>query len=679
MPYLVGPLPVGQREGHDRAGRVRFAVSRLAVERVRSTALPFSSPEDLIATSSSPAVPAAAAPSGTTAADTYRQRHDAFVTERDRAHSRWSLIANLRLVGFVAFAIVMWQVLFVRATAALWLLAAAVVLAVIALVLYHGRLRTERDRLHRLVDANTIASRRLALAWDQLPLPPDTGTDRQHAYAYDLNIIGRASLEQRIGTLATQRGWATLRSWLLAPASTEDIAGRQAAVAELAAEIDQRQRVEAAGHLPGDDSGIIADPTDLLAWAEGPIWLRTRSWLIVISWISPLAMIALVVAQISGLVSWPWWLVPVTINVILSQLIGARASDLVARVAPLHRSIAGYSDVFAAITSRDHQVPLLVRIHTALGDGPDGATTQIRKLTRASSLALPRGSMLYFPFQMAFLWDIHVLAGLERWQVQAGSHVRRWIEEAAEWEAVAALSVLAHDHPDWTYPVVTSTDDRFRAVALRHPLIDQADAVPNSVEVGPMGTLLFVTGSNMSGKSTLLRAVGVNSVLAQAGGPVAAAALSQPVVDIWTCMRVEDSLARGVSFFMAELQRLKAVVDAAKAATERPVLYLLDEILQGTNTAERQIASRQVLQQLARLQTIGAVSSHDLGLLDGDVLADVARSVHFAESFHRGPDGPDMTFDYTLRPGLATSTNALKLMELIGFEVDEPTPSPSPR
>jgi len=633
-------------------------------------ALPFSSSEDLIATISSSAT--AATPS--TPADTYRQRHDAFAAERDRVHGRWSLVANLRLVGFVVFAIVMWQVLFVRATAALWLLAAAVALVVIALVIYHGRLRVERDRLARLVDVNVLADHRLALAWDELPMPPDAGTAHAHAYAYDLNIIGRASVEQRIGTPATQRGWATLRSWLLAPASTEDIAERQAAVAELAVEIDQRQDVEAAGHLPGN-GGIIGDPTDLLAWAEGQIWLRSRSWLIAISWISPLALIVLIVAQVIDIVNWPWWLIPVTVNVILSHLIGARASDLVARVAPLHRSIAGYSDLFAAITSRRPQASLLMRIYDALGDGPDGATTQVHKLTRASSLALPRGSMLYFPFQMALLWDIHVLAGLERWQVQAGSDVRTWIEQAAEWESVAALSVLAHDHPAWTYPTVASTEDRFRATTMAHPLIDPAEAVPNSVEVGPIGTLLFVTGSNMSGKSTLLRAIGVNAVLAQAGGPVAAATLRQPVVDVWTCMRVEDSLACGVSFFMAELQRLKAVVDAAKAATDRPVLYLLDEILQGTNTAERQIASRQVLQQLARLQAIGAVSSHDLGLLEGNALAEEARSVHFAESFHRGPDGPDMTFDYTLRPGLATSTNALKLMELIGFDVDESVPT----
>jgi DNA mismatch repair ATPase MutS len=178
----------------------------------------------------------------------------------------------------------------------------------------------------------------------------------------------------------------------------------------------------------------------------------------------------------------------------------------------------------------------------------------------------------------------------------------------------------------------------------------------------------------MSGKSTLLRAVGLNAVLAMAGGPVAATRFVLPPVDVWTCMRVEDSLARGVSFFMAELQRLKAVVDAADSATERPVLYLLDEILQGTNTAERQIASRRVLGQLAERNAIGGVSSHDLTLIEGSDLERKAVPVHFAETFTRSPEGPNMTFDYDLRPGLATSTNALALMELLGFDV-EPEPA----
>ena len=600
--------------------------------------------------------------------DLYATRRDDFAAQRDRVHRQWSLIANLRLIGFVAIALLLWRWLFVTADALTTVGLMAALILVIALVVTHGRLRRERDRLARLVTVNERAIARATLAWDALPLPPSSEIARDHAYAYDLNVLGRASLEQRIGTPATRRGWATLRAWLLAPTSPTEIAARQEAVAELGGQIDRRQQVESAS-IGTDDE--LADPAALIAWASGTTWLRERPWLTIIAWISPIAFVLAIIAQVSGLTPYPLWLAPIVVNVLVSQLVGARASTLVAEVTPLHQTIAGYQTIFAAIATDPGASSRLRTIAQTLGDGPDGAMTQIARLTRASTLAVPRGAMLYFPFQLAFLWDLHVLAALERWQVRAGSQIEAWIDAAAEWEALAALAVLRHDHPDWTFPDVDLAHDRLAAEGIRHPLIVPSEAVANPVTVGPRGTLLLVTGSNMSGKSTLLRAVGANAVLAQAGGPVAADALRMPIVDVWTCMRVEDSLARGVSFFMAELLRLKAVVDAAMQATDRPVLYLLDEILQGTNTVERQIASRQVLRQLTRAQAIGAVSSHDLGLLESTDLDTAAEKVHFAETFTRDANGPSMTFDYALRPGLATSTNALKLMEVLGFTLED--------
>ena len=191
------------------------------------------------------------------------------------------------------------------------------------------------------------------------------------------------------------------------------------------------------------------------------------------------------------------------------------------------------------------------------------------------------------------------------------------------------------------------------------------------MEIGPPGTFLLVTGSNMSGKSTLLRAVGANVVLAQAGGPVCAEGLSLPPLELWTSMRVEDSLVEGVSLFMAELQRLREVVDAARKSRSdregRHLLYLLDEVLQGTNTAERQIAARQILRHLLEEGALGAVTTHDLTLADAPDLRERARAVHFREEVHRAGGEPSLSFDYRLRPGLATSTNALELMEIVGL------------
>jgi DNA mismatch repair ATPase MutS len=298
----------------------------------------------------------------------------------------------------------------------------------------------------------------------------------------------------------------------------------------------------------------------------------------------------------------------------------------------------------------------------------------LRRLGRAAGLAVPPSSMLYVPLQALLLWDVHVLAALERWKREGGQEARRWLQSLGELEALSALAGLRHDNPDWIFPVVDAHADSYRATNLGHPLLRDDVRVGNDVTIGPPGSFLFVTGSNMSGKSTLLRAIGVNGVLALAGGPVCARTLAMPPVQLWTSVRVQDSLERGVSFFLAELQRLKLVVDAATAARESGgprVLYLLDEILQGTNTAERSVAARRIIGYLVDQGAIGAVSTHDLALADDPRLAAAANAVHFTDTIGEGPDAPPMAFDYHLRTGVATTTNALRLMRLIGLDLED--------
>jgi DNA mismatch repair ATPase MutS len=275
--------------------------------------------------------------------------------------------------------------------------------------------------------------------------------------------------------------------------------------------------------------------------------------------------------------------------------------------------------------------------------------------------------------QAVTLWDFHVLDAIERWQARSGSQARAWFAALAEWDALAALATAAHDNPTWTFPEFSPDAAEALIVArgLGHPLLPTAGCVVNDISLGPPGTFLLVTGSNMSGKSTLLRAIGLNVVLAQAGGPVAARSFRLPPVVLATSMRVEDSLADGTSLFMAELVRLKQIVDAASrqraAGHERRLLFLLDEILHGTNSVERQIAVRRVMVHLLQQGAIGAISTHDLALAGVAPLDRAGKAVHFQESFHDSPSGRRMTFDYTLRPGLATTTNALELLEIVGL------------
>lgn len=614
-------------------------------------------------------ISSASSPTGSKA--TYADRRAGFEAQRLAVHRRWNLVANVRLLAFVGLGLAVWWA-FSAPHVARWALAVVLAAVAIALVRHHASLRRRRDRLAGLVLVNDRAIARLDLDWEAMPSPPDTDVPRSHPYAWDLDVVGPASLVRRLSTPTLLQGWQTLYRFLLEPAVTATIGERQLAVRELARNLDLRQGVEAAGRQM---EGETPDPAPFLRWSTASPWLLPRPWLWILSIASPIALVVLAILGFSGAITSPWWLAPITVNVVLFQVYGKRISSSVAEATPLHRTIAGYAEVFRLIGESAPESPLLRRISATLGGGQEGATVRMRRFARICSFVIPRGSIIWSPMQMALLWDIHVLHALERWRTRLGPQADAWFACAGEWEALAALSVLAHDHPDWAFPDVDPAHDEVLAENLAHPLIHFSEAVTNDVTVGPRGTFLFVTGSNMSGKSTLLRAVGLNAVLAMAGGPVAASRLALPDADVWTCMRVEDSLAKGVSFFMAELQRLKAVVDAADAARGQPVLYLLDEILQGTNTAERQIASRGVLAQLTRTNAIGAVSSHDLSLVEGSELESSAVAVHFAETFCRGPAGPDMTFDYRLRLGLATSTNALALMELLGFDLGAMRPN----
>jgi hypothetical protein len=437
-------------------------------------------------------------------------------------------------------------------------------------------------------------------------------------------------------------------------------------------------------------AGISPDVEAFLSWAESPQWLLARPWLVWLArFLVLVTSIALVrhIADIQAFLasapegtppgavlaalmpSGPLTLV-LAINISLSYFMSGRLAQSFDRLEAREREFQLYGEALELVPQRSFAAPPLQRIVAELT--PQGRTAHrwMQSLQSRIGLVDARHSgILHFVLQTLLLWDFHTLWLLERWQQQAGPHVRRWLKALGELEALNALAGLRHDNPAWVFPRVSADEDRFAAAGLGHPLLSDAKRVANDVDVGPAGTFLLVTGSNMSGKSTLLRSIGVNSVLAQAGGPVCAADLRMPPVELATSILVEDSLEDGVSFFLAELHRIRSVVDAADRAHEsgRTVLYLLDEVLRGTNSQERQVAVRRVILHLLRQVAIGAVSTHDLQIAEIPELAEAVRPVHFRETLHPGGD-PPMTFDYVMRPGVATTTNALLLMELVGLK-----------
>ncbi|MEJ7762913.1 MAG: hypothetical protein WKF80_08995 [Thermomicrobiales bacterium] len=578
---------------------------------------------------------------------------------------RWNRLANLRLLAFVAGAgLAGWG---------FWDdIPAAVIAGLVGLVAFawfvreHGRVGRERRIAALDGTVNHEAIARVRRDWAALPFRDPWTPAPEHPFSHDLNVFGPSSLAHLLSTTTTSMGQETLRRWLLEPARPSEVLPRQEAVAELAPDLDWRQVLERTGRL----SDAHPDPETFLDWAEAEPWLAKRPALRWVARISTGFLWLTGVADILGLLGVPLWILPLVVNLILSQTMGGAVHGVIGRATTRHRTMSHYAGMLGLLADRPWTTTWSRRTTSAVTDDDPGAPAALRRLDRLAAMVIPRGSQLYVPIQALTMWDIHVLDALERWQVGPGRKARGWLGALGEVEAIAALAALAHAEPGWVFPVVGTGEDAVRAAALAHPLLP-ASRVANDVRIGPPGTFLLVTGSNMSGKSTLLRAIGANAVLAGMGGPVCAGVMAMPPVRIATSARVEDSLARGVSFFLAELQRLKRVVEVAAegGGDGTRCLFLLDEILQGTNTAERQVAARQIIRRLIDLGAIGAVSTHDLTLAESPLLAAAADPIHFRETVGDAPGDAPMTFDYRSRPGLATSTNALRLMRLMGLDL----------
>lgn len=650
-------------------------------------------------------------------AATYADRRDRFGARRDEAAARARRLATGRTVAFAA---ALGLGVAAEWTSGGWPLAlgtaaAAAVLVFVVLVARHRRARRRARRAAALSEVNARALARLERDWDALPEPgPAAGPAPEgHPYASDLDLFGDASVRTLLDAVSTAPGASRLRSWLMEAArpgggtpirATER---RQELVDALAPRVDLRDRLGAEARLSGRvDPGAVER---FLAWAESGPWLRGRHAVRWSAWTLPVATWGLAAAHLGGLTGRPWWIFPVLATLFLAS----RTSGAV------HRSFDGAEAGAEALDGWASSLelvaglagdPELVELAEPLAGEEEDTPGRLRDLDRIVHLAGARHGLMHFFLQVLLCWDLHVLRRLERWRTSSGNAVRGWIDALARADALAALAALRHAHPGWAFPDLDPGARALEAEGMGHPLLEPGGCVRNDVTVGPPGSFLLVTGSNMSGKSTLLRALGVNVVLARAGAPVCARTMELPPLAVHTSLRVEDSVVRGVSQYMAELRRVRDVVESARgldpyagASGEESVgedgqgsgrgaargvgaadgadrdarptpalLYLLDEPLQGTNEAERREAVRIVLRGLLARGAVGAVATHDLRIHESRGLREAARPVHFRGRPRPGGDGPAISFDYRLRDGPATSTNALELLRLAGLGPSDP-------
>jgi ABC-type multidrug transport system fused ATPase/permease subunit len=617
----------------------------------------------------------------------YRQRMESHAEERHRLTSRDRSLSIAR--GLLFLIIVILSIAALSAPLLWWTVAAVAVLFLV-LAGWQEQVAARRHQISRLQLLHERQLARRHRQWERLgPMDFPVPSDRQ-AIARDLDLFGARSLFAWLCQAHTPMGRRMLRDWLLYPAEREEVLERQRLVAALAAEFDWREELQLHGMLleslePRENRGELA--TDqFLEWAEGPQWLAQRRWLKALSWIVPVSAILLLLALFSGAMTAN---TAVSLGLLLAIFSMTLNVMFTGRIHDTFDQISGRSD---RVRHYQGMLDVATRLPERVGPLPVGSAglrqvsrqglDRLARLHRIIRIANARRDGLLGIFHLAaqivFLWEVHLLARLEAWQQRWGSESRQWFESIGRLEALASLAAVAYDHPHWTFPVINPSAKEIEAQQLGHPLLAETERVTNDVRVGPGGTFVLVTGSNMSGKSTLLRTVGLNSVLAQAGSVVCAGRLVLPPLEIETSIRIADSLADGVSLYLAELRRMKEIIDRARQLNGGPrrLLYLLDEILHGTNSRERQVAVERVVKHLLDQGAIGMVSTHDLELASVPGLQNHCHPVHLRETLYWEGNRRNMSFDYKLHPGLSTTTNALVLLEMVGLTTADSEPSP---
>ena len=600
----------------------------------------------------------------------YEQRAAHFSKEAKRLEARSRGYSNLRLaifvIGVISVPIVpkgspFWILLL---TALILLLLVLFIAAAIRHQVIEERLQTSREMSRR----NEEGKARTARNWKDLPdrSPPAELVSGQ--LARDLDLFGQASLFDLVCTANTWEGRNGVAQALLHGVEQQKLPDRRAAIRELAPKLEFRQLLESATYpfrkstVPGNalftplqvDSRLLQQR--LLRW----FWF-----------VSPFLLLILLVLNLAGfLPRWPFGLL-LTLNFAGFALLRRKIDESFKSAISDDRAIAQYLRAFRYLAAEPLSSLELVGLKT-LGQEAFAKIGRLEGLISLSQLSRPGIPGARTLLNSFLLCDLHLAMALEKWWNQNGADFSRWLNAFGKLEEIGAFASLLHDNPTWSFPEFVA-DDRIVAEGLGHPLIPETKCVDNDVGVGPKGRILMVTGSNMSGKTTLLRAIGINVLLAKAGGPVCAKKLALPWVEVVTSMRAMDSVTNGVSLFMAELASIKAVMEAVQRVSREGhglVLYLLDEVLLGTNIDERRVITCRLIENLLKHRAIGAMSTHDLSLLHFADLAQYCQKIHFQETFVSNNGKLEMTFDYRIREGEAQSRNAIALVKHIGLELE---------
>jgi hypothetical protein len=591
------------------------------------------------------------------AAEEYVQRLSARQSQVAHFHRIHLRLGNLRL-GLAGLAVVMaWGAFGAHSFSPWWL--AAPVAGFAAVAVYHSRILRARELADRAVQFYERGLARIEDRWESSGETGERFDDlhQEHVYAADLDLFGKGSLFQLLSTARTRMGEDTLAQWLLSPATVECIRERHDAVGELREQLDLREDLA----VLGEDAGVGVHPDALLKWAESPsqmkpLWLR---------WLAPV----LAAMAIASVAVWAHWgmvtplIAIVVVEAILTYSLRKLLDEVLHGTEHTFRDLDLLTGALARVESHTFKGPRLLALQRELLASGIPSSLAIARLKTLVDLIDGRHDFFVRIIDAPLMYSVQLAFAAERWRKAHGGALRLWVDVLGEIEALLSVATYSFEHPADPFPVFTDGAAAFSAENLGHPLVPAAACVGNDVNIGATRVLL-VSGSNMSGKSTLLRAIGINVVLAMAGAPVRVRSVTLTPLQIGASIRVNDSLREGSSRFYAEIKRLRQIFDLAGG--DPALLFLLDELLQGTNSKDRRIGAEGIVRALVNRGAIGLVSTHDLALTDiGGSLEDNLRNVHFQDELQNG----HMTFDYKLRDGVVTKSNGLELMRSIGLEV----------
>ena len=586
----------------------------------------------------------------------YTQRRAARLEEAAARMRRFRTVGIVRLVALASAIAVGWLVY--GGLAAWWWLLPPVI-GFLFLADMQQRITQARRRCERAAALYDQGLARLDDRWAGMGATGERFLEESHPYAADLDLFGHGSLFELLSRARTRVGEETLANWLLAPAAPEAVRARQAAVVELRPWLDLREDMA----LLGESVRSGADARTLAEWAAAPPWPISRSTRIIAPVLALLALATLTL-WIAG-----FGPVPFLVSFVVGRAYSFRMKDAVEHVVNAvdgpGRDLMLLSELLRRLERESFTSPRLVELRAALDVEGLAPSQQIARLNRLIDLLDARRNMIFAIFAPFLLWPLQFAIAIEIWRQSSGPAVARWLAAVGELEALGSLAGYSYEHSDDPFPELVDGPPCFDGEALGHPLIPAARSVRTDLRLSDeQGHVLVVSGSNMSGKSTLLRTVGTNTVLALAGAPVRAKALRLSPLNVGASIRVQDSLQAGASRFYAEITRLRQIVGLTEGAL--PVLFLLDEILHGTNSHDRRIGAEGVVRGLLERDAIGLITTHDLALARiAESLAPRAANVHFQDHLEDGK----MTFDYRLRPGTVQRSNALELMRSVGLEV----------